>query len=264
MVALVSFVAFVCYPLVTMVGMSLKAPDEQLTIPPTLLPARPTLKNYEDALGLGVFLRYLLNSIVLTVATTFVATVLGCLATFGFTRLQFSGRRTLLVVVILGQLVPLAAIAVPLYQMASGLGLIDSLPTLAVAYLAMTLPVCVWMLRSYLIRIPPELEEAAIVDGCSELGAFVRIALPLAAPGIAASAAYIFFLVWQEFLLVLVFTTKAENRTLPAGILDFVGQYITNWGNLMAASVLMAVPAMFAFLFIERRIVSGLTEGAVK
>jgi multiple sugar transport system permease protein/raffinose/stachyose/melibiose transport system permease protein len=264
LVSAIALIAFVVFPLIFMVSTSFKPPEEQLTSPPTILPVNPTFDNYASALSHEAFFRYLANSIMVTVATTILSIAIGAFATFGFTRLRFSGRRTLLVLVVLGQLVPLAAIAVPLYQMASGLGLIDYLPALVLAYLAMSLPVTVWMLRSYMRSIPQELEEAAIVDGCTELGAFWRIVLPLSAPGIAATASYVFFLVWQEFLFVLIFTTRAENRTLPVGILDFVGQYETNWGNLMAASMLMAIPAMLAFVLIQRRLIAGLTEGSVK
>ena len=264
LISAIALVAFVVFPLFFMVSTSFKPPAEQLTSPPTIIPSDPTFANYVSALSHEAFFRYLANSVMVTVATTILAVSLGAFATFGFTRLRFSGRRTLLVLVVLGQLVPLAAIAVPLYQMASGLGLIDYLPALVLAYLAMSLPVTVWMLRSYMRSIPRELEEAAIVDGCTELGAFRRIVLPLSAPGIAATASYVFFLVWQEFLFVLIFTTRAENRTLPVGILDFVGQYETNWGNLMAASILMAIPAIIAFVLIQRRLVAGLTEGSVK
>lgn len=264
MISAIALIAFVVFPLIFMVSTSFKPPEEQLLAPPTILPVNPTLDNYRSALGQETFFRYLANSIMVTVATTILSISIGAFATFGFTRLRFSGRRTLLVLVVLGQLVPLAAIAVPLYQMANGLGLIDYLPALVLAYLAMSLPVTVWMLRSYMRNIPRELEEAAIVDGCTELGAFWRIVLPLSAPGIAATASYVFFLVWQEFLFVLIFTTRPENRTLPVGILDFVGQFETNWGNLMAASMLMAIPAMLAFVFIQRRLIAGLTEGSVK
>ncbi len=256
--------AWVAFPFIFMISTSFKPPTEQLTAPPTVLPENPTLDNYRSALGQSVFFRYLANSVVVTVGTTVLAITLGAIATFGFTRLRFPGRRSLMVAVVLGQLVPLAAIAVPMYQMASGLGLIDYLPALIVAYLAVTLPVTVWMLRSYLGSIPRELEEAAIIDGCSEWGAFRRIVLPLAAPGIAATASFVFFLIWQEFLFVLIFTTSPDNRTLPVGILDFVGQFETNWGNLMAASILMAIPAVIAFALIQRHLIAGLTEGSVK
>jgi len=224
----------------------------------------PVLDNYRDALGRSEFLRYLLNSLLIATGTTIVALTIASFATFGFTRVQFAGRRLLLVFVILGQVVPLAAIALPIYQIASSLDLIDKLPFLVIAYLAITLPVAVWLMRGYMSSIPRELEEAAEVDGCSPLGAFIRIVIPLSGPGLAATAAYVFFLTWQEFLFVLIFTTRPENRTLSVGIMDFVGQYETSWGNLMAASVLMAIPVILIFLLIQKKLISGLTEGALK
>lgn len=257
-------VGFVTMPFVFMISTSFKPPTEQLQAPPTILPRQPTLGNYSEILGEAIFVRYLVNSLVVTVATTVIAICLATVATFGFTRLNLRGARTMLVAVVLGQLVPLAAIAVPLYQIAAELDLIDKLPALVLAYLALGLPVAVWMLRGYMVSIPKELEEAARVEGATSFQAFRKIVLPLSAPGIVATASYVFFLIWQEFLFVLIFTNRPENRTLPVGMLDFVGQYRTNWGNLMAASVVTAIPAVAAFMFIQRRIVNGLTEGAVK
>ena len=255
---------FVLSPLVALISTSFKPAEEQLVSPPTIFPVNPTLENYVAALNEPAFIRYLINSFAITVSTTILAIIFATFATFSFTRLKFPGNRVFLVVVVLGQVIPLSAIAVPLYQNATALGVIDFLPALVAVYLAIVLPVAVWMLRSYMANIPKEIEEATLVDGCTPLNGFFRVLLPMILPGIAATASYIFFVVWQEFLFALVYTTKQENRTVSVGILDFVGQYETNWGNLMAASVLMAIPAMLTFLFIQKRLVSGLTDGAVK
>lgn len=255
---------FVISPLIALISTSFKPTEEQLVSPPTIFPINPTLENYVSALNEPAFKRYLINSFAITVSTTFLALIIATFATFSFTRLKYPGNRVFLVVVVLGQVIPLSAIAVPLYQNATALGVIDFLPALVVVYLALVLPVAVWMLRSYMANIPKEIEEATLVDGCTPLNGFFRVLLPMILPGIAATASYIFFVVWQEFLFALVYTTKQENRTVSVGILDFVGQYETNWGNLMAASVLMAIPAMLTFLFIQKRLVSGLTDGAVK
>lgn len=255
---------FVLSPLVALISTSFKPPEEQLVSPPTIFPINPTLENYASALNEPAFIRYLINSFAITISTTILAIVIATFATFSFTRLKFPGNKVFLVVVVLGQVIPLSAIAVPLYQNATALGVIDFLPALVLVYLALVLPVAVWMLKSYMANIPKEIEEATLVDGCTPLNGFFRVLLPIILPGIAATASYIFFVVWQEFLFALVYTTKQENRTVSVGILDFVGQYETNWGNLMAASVLMAIPAMLTFLFIQKRLVSGLTDGAVK
>jgi multiple sugar transport system permease protein/raffinose/stachyose/melibiose transport system permease protein len=255
---------FVISPLIALISTSFKPTEEQLVSPPTVFPVNPTLENYVSALNEPAFIRYLINSFAITVSTTVLAIIIATFATFSFTRLKFPGNRVFLVVVVLGQVIPLSAIAVPLSQNATALGVIDFLPALVAVYLALVLPVAVWMMRSYMANIPKEIEEATLVDGCTPLNGFFRVLLPMILPGIAATASYIFFVVWQEFLFALVYTTKQENRTVSVGILDFVGQYETNWGNLMAASVLMAIPAMLTFLFIQKRLVSGLTDGAVK
>jgi multiple sugar transport system permease protein/raffinose/stachyose/melibiose transport system permease protein len=261
-VALLLF--FVVGPLIAMISTSFKPVKEQLTSPPTIFPNHPTFDNYLSAISEPAFIHYLTNSFAVTICTTVFAIFFATFATFAFTRLNFPGRKLFLVFVVLGQVVPLSAVAVPLYQNATSLGVIDFLPALVIVYLALVLPVAVWMLRSYMANIPKEIEEATLVDGCTPLGAFMRVLLPMIVPGIAATASYIFFVVWQEFLFALVYTTKQQNRTVAVGILDFVGQYETNWGNLMAASILMAIPAMITFLFIQKRLVNGLTDGAVK
>jgi ABC-type glycerol-3-phosphate transport system permease component len=143
-------------------------------------------------------------------------------------------------------------------------GLIDTFASLIIGYLAFSVPVGVWLLRGFFVGIPKELEEAAHIDGCSQLQAFWRIVVPLVRPGIGATAAYILFLTWQEFMFALTFITSQDKRTLPVGIFDFVGQYETNWGNLMAASVLICIPVFILFLFVQKQLVGGLTQGAVK
>ena len=263
-VGILVLLLFVLAPFGEMVSMALKDPKEQFVIPPTLLPKHLTLENFVDAWNQPNFPRYFLNSLIITISATATVTFISIFGAYGFTRLKFPGRGLFFVIILFSQMFCLAAIMVPLYRILGNLGLIDTYPGLILAYVGFNVPVGVWLLRSFLVSIPIELEEAALVEGCTKLKAFLRVVLPLLRSGIGATSAYIFFVSWQEFLFALIFMTSQNHRTLPVGILDFVGQYETNWGNLMAASILVIIPVFVIFIFLQRQLIAGLTQGAVK
>ena len=255
---------FVLAPFAEMVSMSLKGPKEQFTIPATLFPKNVTFQNFVEAWNQPNFPRYFINSLAITTSTTVLVTFISVFGAYGFTRLRFRGRGLFFFIILFSQMFCLAAIMVPLYRILANLGLIDTYPGLVIAYIGFNVPVGVWLLRSFLVSIPIEMEEAALVEGCTKLKAFVHVVLPLLRSGIGATAAYVFFVSWQEFLFALIFMTSQNHRTLPVGILDFVGQYETNWGNLMAASILVIIPVFVIFIFLQRQLIAGLTQGAVK
>jgi multiple sugar transport system permease protein/raffinose/stachyose/melibiose transport system permease protein len=256
---------FVLFPIMVMVSMSLKAPDEQFTSPPYLVPKRPTLSNYLHVIGRGsMFLRYFLNSLLVAAASTVIVLGVALFSSYSYARLRFPGRDFFFILILLSQLFPLAAIIVSLYRIMSQLRMIDTYWSLIVAYLTFSVPVGVWLLRNFFLGIPKELEEAAMIDGCTRFMAFWKIVVPLIRPGLGATFAYLFFVTWQEFMFALTFITSEAKRTLPVGIFDYVGQYETNWGNLMAASSLICVPVFLLFLFVQQQLVGGLTRGAVK
>jgi len=153
---------------------------------------------------------------------------------------------------------------VPLYKIMNSLHLINTYPALVLAYLTLTLPVSIWMLRGFIQNIPADMEEAAMVDGCTRLQAFWRLIVPLARPGIAATAVWIAVVTWQEFLFALAFTTTRDMRTIPVGMADFQGQYGIRYGELMASSVMVSMPIIVLFFFLQRYFVAGLTAGATK
>jgi multiple sugar transport system permease protein/raffinose/stachyose/melibiose transport system permease protein len=255
---------FVLFPFGWMVSIALKTPEEQFRVPPTLLPSHLTLQNFLTLSQHPVFIYFFLNSIFIASTTTLLVVFVTIFCAYGFSRLKFPGRRSLLSIIILTQLFPLAAIIVPIYVIMSRVGLINTYFSLIIAYLSFTVPISVWLLRGFIQGIPPELEEAAMVDGCGRLQAFIKIILPLSRPGIAATAAYIFFVSWQEFMFALTFITDEYKRTLTVGILDFVGQYTTDWGSLMAASVCICLPVFVLFLILQKQLITGLTKGALK
>ena len=263
-VVLVLILFFILFPFAQMLSTALKDPQEQFSLPVSFLPHLVTLINFQQALQYAPFFRYFLNSLGVSVVTTVIAVFIALLGAYGFSRLQFPGRKFFLTMIVFSQMFCLAAIIIPIYRILAGLGLIDSYPGLIIAFLTFTVPIAIWLLRSFLHNIPPQLEEAAYIEGASRFQAFWRVVVPLLQPAIGATGAYVFFLTWQDFLFPLVIMTGKEHRTLPIGIMDFVGQYETNWGNLMASSILIVLPVLVIFIFIQRQLIAGLVEGAVK
>jgi len=259
---LVTLAAFSC-PILWMVSVALKPAQETFRFPPTFLPVEPTLENFGKALN-PVFLRYAFNSALVASSTTALTLIFAIFSSYSFSRLHFRGRKPLLVVILLTQLLPLAVLIVPMFRILSNIGLINTYPALIIAYLTFTVPVAVWFLRGFFYSIPYELEEAAMIDGCTRLRAFLTIILPLSLPGISATGTYVFFVTWQELLFSLAFMTSKSMRTLPVGVLDFIGEHVTDWGALMAASVLVCVPVFVLFMFMQNQLIAGLTEGAIK
>jgi multiple sugar transport system permease protein/raffinose/stachyose/melibiose transport system permease protein len=255
--------AFVLFPFFYMVATAFKTEPEQFLSPPIYLPRDPTLENYKQALE-PKFIRYFLNSFIVTISTTVIVIAVSLFSSYAFSRLRFRGRKFLLKVIILTQLFPLIVIIIPIYTIFTKLHLINTHISLIIAYLTFTVPVGVWILRGFFKGIPYNLEEAAMVDGCTRLRAFIKIVLPLARPGISATAVYIFIVTWQEFMFALTFMSGQKMRTLPVGILDFVRQYGINWGGLMAASTLITIPVFILFLVLQRQFISGLTQGSIK
>jgi ABC-type glycerol-3-phosphate transport system permease component len=259
---LITIAMFIC-PILWMVSVALKSPAETFRFPPTFLPDAPTLENFQKALN-PVFLRYAFNSVLVAGLTTVLTIFFAVFSSYSFSRLRFRGRKPLLVVILLTQLLPLAVLIVPMFRIVSSLGMINTYPALIVAYMTFTIPVAVWFLRGFFFGIPYELEEAAMIDGCTRLRAFLSVILPLSLPGISATATYVFFVSWQELLFSLAFMTSKDMRTLPVGVLDFIGEHVTDWGALMAASVLVCVPVFLLFMFMQNQLIAGLTEGAIK
>jgi ABC-type glycerol-3-phosphate transport system permease component len=262
--ALILILGFILFPFLQMLSTSLKGPKEQFAVPVNFIPKVFTLVNFVQAISYTAFVRYFGNSLLVSMITTILAVFIALLGAYGFTRTEFPGRKFFLTLVLFSQMFCLAAIVIPIYKTLGSLKLLNSFPGLIISYLTFSVPVAVWLFRSFLNNIPKELEEAAITEGATKFSAFWKVVVPLLRPAIGAVGAYVFFLTWQEFLFALIIMTNKELRTLPVGIIDFVGQYETNWGNLMAASIILALPVFFMFMFIQKQLIAGLTEGAVK
>jgi ABC-type glycerol-3-phosphate transport system permease component len=258
-------VILVClFPFLWMSISSIKVLRELYTIPPTWIPQTPTLANYHTVLFESNIPRYFLNSVVISVGSTALAIVLAIFASYGFARFNFRGKTAYQSFVLVGQLLPTAAIIVPLFVTLRWLDLVNTYLGLILVYMIITLPLSVWMLTSYFKAIPVELEEAAIIDGASRMGVLFRITLPLSVPGIVAVLVYAFVTTWNEFIFALCFATDSSVKTLPIGLAEFTTEFNTDWGAVMAASMIMTIPVAILFLSMQRLFVGGLMAGATK
>jgi multiple sugar transport system permease protein len=257
------FVLMVAVPLFWMVTTALKA-NKDLYEDFSYLPRRPTLEHFVRVIQRDDLLTNIRNSFVVASTTTVVTVLVSAFAAFSIVRYRYRGRDWVGRLILFKYLLPTAMLFVPLYAIVVALGLGNTLKSLMLTYLSFTVPFCTWMLMGYFRSIPPELEEHAMVDGCTKIGALFRILFPLSAPGIVASAIFSFTLAWNEFLLALVFTSDQSTMTVPIKLSMMVvgDQYI--WGQLMAGAVLASVPIAILYFLGQRFVVQGLAAGAVK
>jgi N,N'-diacetylchitobiose transport system permease protein len=261
--ALLLFVLTV-FPIYWMVATGFKRGVDILSFEPKWLPFPGTLENYRAAIAKPFFARDAANSVIVVAVTVVVSLALALLAALAAARFRFSGRGLLIVMLIVVQMVPLEALIIPLYLMLDDAGQTDKLIGIIVTYMTFVLPFCIWTLRGFIVNIPMELEEAAMVDGCTRAGAFRRILFPLVAPGLVATAVFSFILVWNDYLIAYVLLQSPEKQTLGIWLASFTTNKGTDWGGVMAGSTLFAIPVVVFFLLVQRRVVSGLTAGAVK
>jgi N,N'-diacetylchitobiose transport system permease protein len=252
------------FPVYWMVSTAFKRPFEVLSYTPEFVPSPPTLANFQDAINRPNFWSSVANSLIVVIAVTVFSMVLAFLAALALAKFRFYGRAALVVVIIGVQMVPLNALIIPLYVLLSKAGQVDKLTGVIVTYLTFVLPFCVWTLRGFMLGVPRELEEAAMVDGSTRFGAFVRVVLPLVAPGLVATSIFAFIQVWNEYILAYVLLQSQDKHTLTVWLAQFTTLRGTEWGPLMAAASLTALPVVFFFVLIHRRIAFGLTAGAVR
>jgi ABC-type glycerol-3-phosphate transport system permease component len=251
------------FPLYWMVVSSL-SPEARLFAAPTIVPQTIVLDHYRALFGGRDFWRPIRNSLVVAAATTVLSVVLGSLCAYALARLRFRGRTLVLALVLAVSMFPQISIVSPLYLMLRSMRLINTYPGLVLPYLTFATPLTIWMLVAFFRQLPSELEEAASIDGASRLRTLWEIVLPLAWPGLATSAILTFLYCWNEFLFALSFTLGPERHTVPVAIALFRGQYQVPWGEVLAAAVVATAPVALLVLLAQRRIVAGLTAGAIK
>jgi N,N'-diacetylchitobiose transport system permease protein len=263
LVGLAVFLVMV-FPVYWMVATSFKPGNDVLSYTPQWLPSSPTLANFRDAIGRPYFWDNVKNSLIVVVSVVAASLVLAFLAALALAKFRFYGRRGFVVIIFAVQMVPLAALIIPLYIMLSRVQQVDTLTGVVVTYVAFVLPFCVWTLRGFVAGIPKELEEAAMVDGSTRFGAFVRIMLPLVAPGLVATSIFAFIQAWNEYIIAYVLLSSQDKQTLTIWLANFTTLRGTDWGSLMAGASLTALPVVVFFVLVHRRIAFGLTAGAVK
>lgn len=266
---LVVLTLFAILPMTWMVLTSIKSQFAAVQYPPEWLPRNPTLAEYTRLLvptndtGRD-FLRYMANSIGVSLATTVLGVIVAVPAAYAFSRFRFPGRNLLFYSVLLRNMFPAVVFLMPLFIMMRWLGLVNTLASLVLTYLTFGLPLSIWLLKGFYDNIPPQLEQAARIDGATRFQAFLHIVMPLSTPGIVATAIYSFILAWNEYVYALTFINDKAKMTLPIGLQRFFAEYSTNWPGLMAASFIMSVPVVVMFLVLQKYFVRALTEGAVK
>jgi ABC-type glycerol-3-phosphate transport system permease component len=251
-------------PFYWMIATSLKTDKEIYGFEATLIPRRPTLAAYARLLEQTPFLKYVRNSMIIGGACTVVSLVFGCLGAYALARLRFPGRGLIARGLVFTYLVPPALLFIPLFAVMSVLRLIDTHHGLILAYLGFTVPFSTWLLMGYFRSVPIELEEAALVDGCSRLGSLVRIVLPMSLPALAVVAFFSFTQSWNEFLYANVFVNSVEVRTITTGLTLFIVEDVFFWGPMMGAAFLSTLPPLLLYLVFQRWVVKGLTLGGVK
>jgi N,N'-diacetylchitobiose transport system permease protein len=261
------------FPVYWMIATAFKPGQDVLSYTPQWIPLHPTLDNFSEAINRPHFWDSVKNSLIIVTVVVALSLVLAFLAALALAKFRFYGRKGVIVVILGVQMVPLAALIIPLYIMMSqaentrGLHYVlgvDKLSGVIVMYLTFVLPFAVWTLRGFIHGVPRELEEAAMVDGTTRFGAFVRILLPLVGPGLVATSIFAFIQAWNEFIIAYVFLQSPDNQTLMVWLASFTSLRGTEWGPLMAGATLCAIPVIIFFLLVQKRIAFGLTAGAVK
>ena len=229
-----------------------------------LTPANLTLVNYQNVLSNTRMTLWLRNSVTVALASTSISVIIGILAGYSLARLRFLGSQTLARSVLFMYLLPSSLLFIPMFLVISNLGLTNTLWALIISYQTFNVPFCTWLLLGYFRTMPVELEDAALIDGCTRMGVLRRIVLPLAAPGIITAFIFGFTNSWNEFLFAAVMAQRSELRTIPIGLYSFQVGDVLLWGQLMAAALLATAPVVILFMFVQRYVVQGLTVGAVK
>ncbi len=252
------------YPLLRIFSVSLRPGDKLFSSDLSIIPAGASFKAYASLLKDTMFLRWLWNSLVITVATSFIGVSLASTAAYAFSRFRFPGKKAGLILLLSSQMIPAGMLILPLFLMIMKLHLMNTYLGMIIAYSVSSLPFSIWILKGYYDTIPRSLEEAALVDGTSQVGAFWRIILPLSTPALSIAFLFNFTTAWNEYLVARVVLFSSRQYTWTLGLFELQGQYITQWGMFAAGSMLVTIPVLCVFLYSSKWLISGLTLGSVK
>jgi N,N'-diacetylchitobiose transport system permease protein len=263
-IGLLLFVVLV-FPVYWMISTAFKPDDQVNSLTPTWFSLRPTVRHFRDAIHHPFFWNDVVNTVIIVSVTVVIAMTLAFLASVAVAKYRFTGRKLFIVLIIGIQMIPGAGLIIPLYVVLARYHQVNVLSGVIIVYITAVLPFSIWTLRGFIIGIPRDLEEAAMVDGSTRLGAFIRILLPLVAPGLVATSVFAFITTWNEYLFARILLNDQAKQTLTVWLSYFLGtSRNTDWGALMAGSTLTAIPAVIFFLLVQRKIAFGLTAGAVR
>lgn len=251
-------------PVVWMINAALRPIKFVLTYPPQLDPSQLTFKYMAALIENERYRGYFFNSAVLALSTLVITILLGLLAAYGFSRFKMGGGRAMLLGIMALLMLPTVTLIVPYFRLAHLVGLYDTLLGLVIVNTAFILPISIWLLKGYMDAIPIDLEEAAMIDGCTRLQAMAKILVPLAVPGIISTGTFAFIFAWNEFLLAVTLTDTPSSQPLTIGLAAFFGQFVRDWNGIMALSTVTSIPLMIIFVLFQRWVVQGMTSGAVK
>jgi ABC-type glycerol-3-phosphate transport system permease component len=254
----------VVFPILWMFLSAFKPLQELVTVPPTWLPRQPTLQHFRDLMVLTNFPTYLWNSTLAACLTAVITVAVGLLGAYSLTRFRYPGRRLLANFTLVSYMFPPILLAIPLFVVISRLGLVDSLVSLALAHISFALPFCLWLMWGYMKGVPIALEEAAMIDGASRMGAFLRVVIPMSLPGIIAIGVLSFLVSWNDYLYALILLTSEGKKTLSLGVSTFLGSMGVEWGLINAAGVVITLPVILVFGLVQRFLIQGFGAGGVK
>ncbi len=252
------------YPIVQIFGISLRPANELYSTSLRIIPENASLEAYRVVLFEKDFGTWLRNSMLVALSVSVLGVSLASTGGYAFSRFRFRGKKAGMVIILMTQMFPATMLLLPLYVLMKQLGLIDTLIGIIIAYTATALPFCIWTMKGYYDTIPRDLEEAAVIDGTSDLGAFLRVTLPLSAPALVITALFSFMAGWSEFMVARVIIHQRDLYTLPLGLENLTSTFQTEWANYAAGSILVCIPVVVLFLLLSRFLISGLTLGSVK
>jgi arabinogalactan oligomer/maltooligosaccharide transport system permease protein len=262
---LIAYCFLSVYPVLRIFSVSLRPGNRLLSTDLSIIPANATLENYQRVLFEQGLLQWVWNSLVITVATSIIGVIIAATSAYAFSRFKFWGKKPLLIYLLTTQMIPSAMLMVPLYILAIKLHLVGTYTGLVVAYAVTSVPFSIWILKGYYDTIPIDLEEAAVIDGCTKLQSFWKIVLPLSTPALAIAFLFNFSQAWNEYLIARVILGSQESiLTWPLGLQRLIGQYLSAWGQYNAGALIVSIPVMLLFLYMSKYMISGLTMGSVK
>lgn len=261
---LLTMTFLIIVPILWMVSTSLKSEDAIWDTPIEVIPSEPTLFNFKNLWSTHPFLKYLENSLIVVCTSTLISVAISTFAGYGISRFKFRGRGVYMSFLLATQLFPSIMLLIPYYKIFMTVGLIDNITALIITYVSFTIPFCTWMMRGYFAGISKDLDQAAAIDGAGRIRVFSSVILPIAWPGVAATAIYAFIAGWNEYLFAMAFINTDTNKTVSLGIGQLIGEYRILWGELMAGALYALIPMAIIFIFFNRYLVSGLSAGAVK